>query len=212
MNMHIWMYIGQDKTTWLHCYSKYSHSGNTLLKSGHKWHFNHHGRPRPITTEGSLPITTEGSLPFVTIFTATMVGFPDSPGLQQVSQATWTAPHPQWLSSKILRSARQAANVSQLAVMACGDLYEEQDLSSIVHCPQGTEPSASVWYSWSTAELLEPSIRKFCKEQNLFTIVSSGLIVASGKRWTEPVVFYSLIIQFTSQGMNDSWNNTKRIK
>ena len=71
-----------------------------------------------------------------------MVGFPDSPGLQQVSQATWTAPHPQWLSSKILRSARQPVNVSQLAVMACGDLYEEQDLSTIVPPPQGAEPFA----------------------------------------------------------------------
>ena len=164
-NMQIWMYIKQDKTTWLHCYSKYSHNGNTLLKSGHKWHFNHHGRPRPITTEGSLPITTEGSLPFVTIFTATMVGFPDSPGLQQVSQATWTAPHPQRLSSKILRSARQPVKLanwrSWLAV-----IYTRNRISPPLFTVLKVQN-----LQLSTAELLEPSIRKFCNEQNLFTIV-----------------------------------------
>ena len=129
------------------------------------------------------------------------------PGLH-LTHSDWVAA--QVAARKILRSARQPVNVSQLAVMACGDLYEEQDLSSIVHCPQGTEPSAE--YSRASGTLHKKVVQGSESVHYCSHLGATELIVASGKRWTEPVVFYSLIIQFTSQGMNDSWNNTKRIK
>ena len=79
--------------------------------------------------------------------------------------------------------------------MACGDLYEEQDLSSIVHCPQGTEPSAE--YSRASGTLHKKVLQGSESVHYCSHLGATELIVASGKRWTEPVLFYSLIIQFT---------------
>ena len=156
-------------------------------------------------TEGNLPFATHPLLPsFQNVHRnhSPRTRFPDSPGSQQVSRATWTAPHPQWLSSKILRSARQPVKLanwrSWLAV-----IYTRNKISPPLFTVLKVQ---NLQIPYDTAEVQQSFWNlpwgNFARSRILSLLFSSGisateLLVASGKRWTEPVVFYSLIIQFT---------------
>ena len=139
--------------------------------------------------------------------------------LTWLSWATWTAPHPLMrvgCRCKIL-NARQPvnwvnANVSQLAVTACGDLYdEEQDLSAIVPSPQGTAPQlpeASIYIVFMQGSRISSPL--FSCRCSFKLLVKGGQNRLSSTAWLSNSQSHEwfVVLDNTDQIIYASWTTT----
>ena len=139
--------------------------------------------------------------------------------LTWLSWATWTAPHPLMrvgCRCKIL-NARQPvnwvnANVSQLAVTACGDLYDkEQDLSAIVPSPQGTAPQlpeASIYIVFMQGSRISSPL--FSCRCSFKLLVKGGQNRLSSTAWLSNSQSHEWFVELdnTDQIIYASWTTT----